>query len=269
MTTEVSIRTFNYSKLADADMTGKLLNLEGRIKRHRDGLALSVLAIGEDLCAAREVLANQKNGVFLQWLDGACGYSARTAYNYMAAYESFGKLATVASFEDVALYALASPSTPKKAVSEALKLADKGINVTGKMAKQIIKKHKPAAAPPPPPPDVVEEIAETVHEDPPEPKELTTEEKMLADNSEIEKFCRGLSKWFEDFLPDVPWINSQGRAVAARAAIKSCVNTLRASKSELCPACEDGQNRKGRCFHCLGYGYLPKVLATAIAGAKP
>lgn len=157
----VTVTQFDYSTIDDKDQRGKLISLEGRVKKLYAGVASSIIEIGQVVSSARSVLGNQKNGQFLKWVEGACGFSERTAYNYMNAFDRFGNVATVASFEDSALYALATPKVSQKAVTEATKLADKGVRITGKLAKELIAKHsngksksspvKPAPVKPPEP----------------------------------------------------------------------------------------------------------------------
>lgn len=281
---DVTTANFDYSTIEDKDVKGKLINIEGRIKKRWAGVVSSIIETGGDLSAARSVLADHKNGTFVRWLEDACGFSERTAYNYMNAFDRFGSFATVAKLEDTAMYALAAPSTPEKAVAEAKKLADKGVQVTAKLAKELIAKHQPKSDPSKPTPTssngsakhdeppktqtVAQQIATAEDADDEEIKELSVQEKCEADNKDIESFCRDLTKFFDDKLPGVVWIDSQGRVGSARSSLKACCNTLRQSKSTLCPKCDEGQTKKGDCTYCKGYGYLPKLMADALGGEK-
>lgn len=120
-----------------------------------------------------------------------------------------------------------------------------------------------------PPKTVSQQIAEADEpEDDAEESELTTEEKCEDDNKTIESFCRSLTKFFDDNLPDVVWLDSQGRVNSARSSLKAACNTLRQSKSVLCPKCTDGQDSKGECTYCKGYGYLPKIMADSLGAVK-
>lgn len=148
MTGALTVTHFDYALIEDKDSKGKLISLEARIKKQHSGMAESIIEIGQELATARAILANHRNGTFIKWVEGACGFSERTAYNYMNAFERFGSFATVAKLEDTAMYALAAPKTPEKAVSEAKKLADKGISVTAKLAKELIAKHRGESKPP-------------------------------------------------------------------------------------------------------------------------
>ena len=99
-----------------------------------------MLEIGADLLAAQEVMANQKNGVFLSWLDLECDYSKSTAYRFISAARVFGNIITsqFGTLSDSAMYLLAANNCPHPATEEALKLSKQGKPVTHKIAKQLI-----------------------------------------------------------------------------------------------------------------------------------
>lgn len=145
MSTELVAKVFDYSLIEDKDDKGKLINLEGSISRRLSKTAKDMLETGQEIKTAHAILAKYKDGTFCQWVEQACDISLRTAQNYMNAFDKFGIDATVAKIEVSAMYALASPSTPNTAFTEAKKLADKGVAITQKVAKAIIKKHKPKA----------------------------------------------------------------------------------------------------------------------------
>jgi predicted Zn-dependent protease len=271
-TTAITTTTFDYGTIEDKEAKGKLINLEGRIKKHHAGMAESIVDIGRELATAQAVLSNHHDGVFVKWVEGACGLSRTTAYRYLNVFTRFGdSFPTVGKLEDTALYVLAEPKTPKKAVDEARKMADRGVAVTAKIAKELIAKHKPKPpeperAPQPEQQPISEAIA-SVREDEDEPlEEMSVQEKCDADNRDIESFCRVLMAFFDDHVPDTVWIDSQGRVNSARSSIKAGCNTLRQSKSVLCPKCDEGRVRSGECGACKGYGYLPKIMADALGG---
>lgn len=159
MAREISAATFDYSQIEDKEIRGKLVHYEGQISRLKANVAKSVLELGKALCEARDLLADYHGGVFTGWLEVSNGFSQRSAYNYMGAWQVFGSFATVAKLEDTAMYRLAEPSTPKKAVTEAKKLADKGVNVTAKLAKELIEKYKDKTAAPVADLDIEESLA--------------------------------------------------------------------------------------------------------------
>ncbi len=137
----VEVDAFNYA-LIDKDQAAKLRYCAGEIQKLKTTAAASMMSIGEMLCIAHDQLASHSGGTFQKWIESECGFSKRTAYNYMATFKVFGSCATVAQLEDSAMYALAQNGTPENARIEVLKLADKGVRITQKQAKEIIKKHK-------------------------------------------------------------------------------------------------------------------------------
>jgi hypothetical protein len=106
-------------------------------------------------------------------------------------------------------------------------------------------KRKPAA----PKPDPADE--------PEVGEEPTLAECCEADNKLIESFCRGLVKYFEDNVPHVFWAEDSGRIESALGSVRAACGTLRAAKAVVCPACEGGQGKNGKCGYCKATGYLP------------
>jgi hypothetical protein len=140
---ELTPANFDYS-LVSEDEKSALIYCAGQIQKAKESAARTLIEIGEMLATAQEQFANHGDGVFQQWLESECGFSKRTAYRYLAVHREFKDCAKLAQMEDSALYALSEKSTPKKAVREALKLADKGQKITHAAAKKLIKKHKDA-----------------------------------------------------------------------------------------------------------------------------
>lgn len=248
---------FDYAIL-DKDQASKLRYCAGEINKHKKSFAVSMMAIGETLTIAHNQLASSKTGTFQKWVEAECGFSLRSAYNYMSAFNVFGNCATVAQIEDGAMYALASNGTSEKALKEVLKLTEKGVKVTQKQAKEIIKKHTEPKV------DQEEEAEEQIEEEPEIVEEPTIAEICDADNKAIESFCRAMVKQFEKDVPQLPWTKDSGRIESALAALKSGLTTLRGAKAEVCPACVEGITEKGKCRFCKGNGYLPSYQAKAI-----
>lgn len=146
MTKPELISGFSYESM-DKDVAGKLRNLANRLQGLKEKLAGHILEIGETITIAHDQFAKQKTGEFLKWVEFEAGYSKSSAYNYMSAYRVFGNVPNFGRIEDSALYALAQNNTPENARKEALRLADKGVKITHKQAKAIIKKHKPKVSP--------------------------------------------------------------------------------------------------------------------------
>lgn len=81
-------------------------------------------------------------------------------------------------------------------------------------------------------------------------------EKIQQQNSLIESFARGLTKWFDENLPSDPWLD-ESRVGIARDQVRAAASTLRLTKahSKPCPKCS-GSN--ANCKFCRGVGYMPK-----------
>ena len=82
----------------------------------------------------------------------------------------------------------------------------------------------------------------------------TIEEIIDKENKEIESFCRGLMKHFEQNCPETPWTSSHGLLDTALQHVRSACATIRTAKcSCACPKC-DGEG----CAICLDSCRLPK-----------
>ena len=190
---------FDYSSV-EKEHAAKLRYCAREIQKLKATAATSLMTIGEMLIIAHEQLANYRGGTFLKWVESECGFSKSTAYNYMAAFRVFGSIPTVGNLEDGAMYALAQNETPKKAIKEVLKLADKGAQITQKLAKEIIKKHKESgdghgegngdssqpSKPAPPPPSK------------PAPPPPTPEEQAKAERKKAKSYAEYLQRSIDD-----------------------------------------------------------------------
>lgn len=251
------IAGFSYESM-DKDVAGKLRNLANRLQGLKEKLAGHILEIGETITIAHEQFAKQKTGEFLKWVEFEAGYSKSSAYNYMSAFRVFGNVPNFGRIEDSAMYALAQNNTPENALKEALKLADKGVKITHKQAKEIIKKHTE-------PKDEQEpEEEEEIEEEPEVVEEPTIDEICEEANKSIESFCRAIVKQFEKDVPRLPWTEDSGRIDSALASLKAGLTTLRGAKGEVCPACVEGRTETGKCKYCKGHGYLPVYQAKGI-----
>lgn len=147
MGTELSTG-FDYGLIADKDAKGKLISLAARVAKLKLSFGQSITDIGKELLTAQAVLANHNQGIFTSWVRDECGFSIRTAYRFISVATRFGDgCANLAQLEDSALYVLAESETPKSAVKEALRLADQGVRVTHKVAKDIVARHRPPETP--------------------------------------------------------------------------------------------------------------------------
>lgn len=97
--------------------------------------------------------------------------------------------------------------------------------------------------------------------------EPTLAESIDEENKQIESFCRSLLKFFGDNCPELTWTKDSGRIGSAESNVKAACATLRTAKAVVCPACSEGQNKKGKCGYCKGHGYLPAHVEKTIPEA--
>jgi hypothetical protein len=135
--TQLITTGFDYSTVAK-DAKGKLIYLAGQINRDKAAVANSLMSIGKHIADAHELLKG--NGKFSDWVQDECGFSRRTAYNYMLAYQRFYGCEGIAQISQDAMYALSGPDTPPAAFKEAVKLAGKGERIDMKQAKNLLLK---------------------------------------------------------------------------------------------------------------------------------
>src|SRR5262249_22726669 len=89
----------------------ELESVAKRVRRRLDNMSADVIEIGCELQAVKQRL---KHGQFLDWVEKACGLSARTAQLMMRAAEwAEGKNEIVAHLEPTAIYLLAAPTAPE------------------------------------------------------------------------------------------------------------------------------------------------------------
>jgi hypothetical protein len=135
---------FDYGELSK-DSKGRLLYLAGQIRKQTKSHIENVLALGELIQQAHaELSGGGRDGEFGPWVEAECGFSRKTAYNYLHAYERFNKCESLSHFSAEAVYALAAPDVPDKAIKEAVRLADKGERVNASKAKEILDKFREA-----------------------------------------------------------------------------------------------------------------------------
>ncbi|MGH9931008.1 MAG: hypothetical protein ACREA9_17510 [Pyrinomonadaceae bacterium] len=133
--------SFNYDGI-DKDVKGKLINLAGQFNNKMRSYKKSWLDLGEIVSDAHELLSGVgRDGKFASWIESFLNVSRQTAYRYMWAWQRFGKCNSVEHFTTEALYELAGPNTPEKAVKEAIKLADKGKTITKSVSSELVEKH--------------------------------------------------------------------------------------------------------------------------------
>lgn len=147
---ELATATFDYSKV-EPETKGKLIALAGQIKRGREHYNKSIFELGESIAIAHSLFANRGNGSFEVWVESEAQLELSAARNYMRAWERFKDSAIIAgTFRPTAMYMLAAPEAPKAAAKEAVKLANKGEQITVKKAKELLERFKEIQAPKPP-----------------------------------------------------------------------------------------------------------------------
>ena len=130
---------FNY-ELVSKDEAAKLECMALEVYREATKRTAAILEIGAVLIRAQTILSKHKTGTFTARVESECGFTPKSAYNYMAATRAFSNCENVSQLEPSAMYALAENDKAKKA---ALKLADKGELVTHKRAMQLVAASEP------------------------------------------------------------------------------------------------------------------------------
>jgi hypothetical protein len=131
---------FDYSPL-EAATAEKLKATAERIRQAVKRTIEDIIAVGNDLLAVKQEL---EHGQWLPWLRVEFGWTDRTARNFMAVAEHFGKSETISDLriEPTAAYLLAAPSAPNEARQAAVERAEKGERITPKVAKEILAKER-------------------------------------------------------------------------------------------------------------------------------
>jgi len=133
----------------DSDTEFELTGYAAQIKKQKASGLKTMLEMGQSLLEAQKLLANHSGGTFVKWVESECEISSSAAYRYINAalkfsgfsFPSLGKLTAEA------MYTLSSPSAPPNAVKEAQKQIDKGVTITEKVAKQLVKPTEPKPRP--------------------------------------------------------------------------------------------------------------------------
>ena len=86
-----------------------------RLKR----TAEDIIAIGQELQAAKEQLADPDGGMFLAWINAEFDMSKSTAYQFINVAKRFGgSLPNFGKLAPSVLYLLAAPSTPDPVIEQ-------------------------------------------------------------------------------------------------------------------------------------------------------
>jgi hypothetical protein len=104
----------------------------------------SIFEIGKHLKAAHDLLANHGDGVFCKWVNERCGFTPRSARNYMGVVDAFDgkdweRLSQSCTAE--ALYLLSRDTTPEDCIDDAIAAAESGERITLRKAKELAEKY--------------------------------------------------------------------------------------------------------------------------------
>jgi hypothetical protein len=135
----VKVASFDYTSLAPNDAAF----LRGRAASIRQAVKLTMEAvyqIGVELWWAKLKL---RHGQFIEWVESECGFSLRTAENYVrASVFAADRLATVANLPPAAVYRLSAKSAPPEVVKDVLARAASGERVSAAEVKRILREFK-------------------------------------------------------------------------------------------------------------------------------
>jgi hypothetical protein len=131
---------FDYSPL-EVQVTEKVRSSAEAIRQEVRNTLESAIKIGQELLHVKEALPH---GQFLPWLQAEFGWAERTARNFMAVAEQFGKSAIIADLpiQPTAAYLLAAPAVPDQAREVAIEKAKAGEQITVAAAKEIVAQAK-------------------------------------------------------------------------------------------------------------------------------
>jgi Protein of unknown function (DUF3102) len=126
---EIGRTAFDYASLA-ANKAEFLRNGATRIRQGVKSTVEAICDIGVQLCRAKQMLGH---GQFVQWVESECGFSLRSAQNYMRASEfAADKNATIARLPPATVYRLSAKNTPPEVVAEVMARAASGERVLGR-----------------------------------------------------------------------------------------------------------------------------------------
>jgi hypothetical protein len=128
-------KPFDYSPLEE-ETAEKVRASADRIRQAVKRTIEDIIEVGTELLSVKEALSH---GQFIPWVRAEFGWTERTAQNFMAVAERFGKNETISQMiEPTAAYLLAAPSAPDEAREAAIKRAESGERITARVAKKIL-----------------------------------------------------------------------------------------------------------------------------------
>jgi hypothetical protein len=127
---------FDYAPL-DQEIAERVRLTATRIRAKVKKTLENIIEIGAELQAVKDAL---DHGQFGRWLQAEFGWTERTARNFMAVAERFGKTEIISDLriQPTAAYLLAAPSAPDEARQAAIERAASGEQITTRVAREIL-----------------------------------------------------------------------------------------------------------------------------------
>lgn len=133
-----------------------------KIERSAVAIVASVIDMGGNLAAARDLLAVQGSRGFGRFLKSV-KISRSQAHRAIQSWETFSNCPSVGQIELPALYLLSKANTPQPAIDQAVQLADNGETVTVAKARELIAHQLPERKRTSlPPPEIIQVSGGTV-----------------------------------------------------------------------------------------------------------
>ena len=123
LTTAAAITPYDYTQHTP-DIAERLRKQADRIRQKLRSTVSAIIHIGRDLIAAQEHL---QRGQFCTWVERECGFTVRSAQNYMRAAEfAEDKNEIISHLSPTVIYALAAKSTPTEIVNDVVARVEAG-----------------------------------------------------------------------------------------------------------------------------------------------
>ena len=139
MKTAPTVVSFDYSRLP-AELAEEARAIAARVREKTKSMTVTVLELGRDLTYVKARLGH---GAFGAWLEAEFRGGARTAQNYMRAFDAFGdKCEIVSHLPPTAVYALAAPSVPERTRARVVKRLSAGEPVDAAEVRALVREAK-------------------------------------------------------------------------------------------------------------------------------
>lgn len=134
-----TVVAFDYSRLP-AELAEEARAIAARVREKTKSMTVTVLELGRDLTYVKARLGH---GAFGVWLEAEFRGGARTAQNYMRAFDAFGdKCEIVSHLPPTAVYALAAPSVPERTRERVVKRLSAGEPVDAAEVRALVRDAK-------------------------------------------------------------------------------------------------------------------------------